>query len=144
MPDNFFDLFLNKNRFILNMPLIKTAFSSHKRCFICYSASFTSDSHIRKNSVKLRSVKKASLKHAYNEYQMIIKQHSRCCGRHQDNNGLIIPEEFHKIPWTLKMYDDNEKNMFDCLYLESNQTNIFDKFRDIDELDENHCFNVTR
>ena len=118
---------------------LNTAFSSHKRCFIC------------KKKTKLRLIKHESIITAYKNYGIIIKDHSRCCIKHLDDTGQIKLDEFFKIPTKSKTYDKNAINMIDiCLsnsdkiqYQLDHSSGIFDKFKDMASLEETLCFKIT-
>ncbi len=113
------------------MVLIKTANSSHKKCFICGA-----------KNVKLCRINRKSLKHAYINHQILIKHHARCCFKHFNGNKQILNEEYNLIKTTLVGYNEKEKLDFDNLY-RLTACCIFDQFKDLDYLDEKLCTEVT-
>jgi hypothetical protein len=115
--------------------IIETASSYHDQCFICK----------RKTSsrARLRKIRKESVIKAYLEHKILLKHHSRCCSEHLDENGLIIPRIFSMIPTKPKYYSKQAKIMLNALD-ELKSKNVFDKFKDIAELTEAHCFKITR
>lgn len=112
------------------MPLIKTARSWHGRCFICG----------RKSG--LHRIKKQSVLDAYIFYKIIIKEHARCCSRHFDENRLIKLDHISNIPTSLRYYSCHSKLILDSLSLTS--VGIFDKFKNMNNVTEKECYEITR
>ena len=115
--------------------LIETASSNHSQCFICK----------RKKSSRIRlcRIRKESVIFAYLEHKVIIKHHSRCCSDHLDENGLIITSLFANVLTKAKFYNKQTIIMLDALK-KIKSKNVFDKFKDMAELTESHCFKITR
>jgi hypothetical protein len=112
------------------MIFLKTAYSSHKKCFICGR---------KKN---LKQVRRESIILCYKLSTIIIKDHARCCFGHLDKNGILKEEEIPFIPTKYLSYSKNETAIFSTL-LNCNQSGIFDTFRDINILSEELCKKVT-
>ena len=58
-----------------------------------------------------------------------------------DENKLIKKEEFYKIPTKKKIFDPETIKMFDLL--SQNSSTIFEKFKDMKFLEEDHCKSIT-
>ncbi len=67
------------------MVLVKTAYSSHKKCLICGQRT------------NLRQIKLDSIVYAWSKHKILIKHHARTCCRHIDSNGLILHDWFTRI-----------------------------------------------
>ncbi len=112
---------------------IKTAYSSHRVCFVC-RAKYGADN-------RLRRVKTPDIMNAYRYFGMYIKKDSRCCANHLQENGLLKKEEFQKIPTRMKDINGECLNLLKML---SNQsTPIFEKFKDFKYVDEYECSKIT-
>lgn len=111
------------------MVLINIAGSHHGSCFIC------------KRKTSLHKVRSESITYAYKKHNLLIKHHARCCVRHLDRKGLIKTDQFEFIPTyiakKIKIWLENKD------YL-SNHSGIFDDFKNIASLSEDHCFRITR
>ena len=116
-----------------NCAWINTAFSSHKRCFIC-----------RRKTNFLRTVNRNSIAYAFVNHKIIIKHHARFCITHLDENGLIKHDELFLITTIPKLYSRQSILMFHTLYQLTQSSRAFDKFKDISTLEEKHCFEITR
>ncbi len=107
------------------MNYIRHAGASHYKCVIC-----------GRSKIKLYTVKASSIQYAFNHHKIIIKKNTRICGRHLDKDGLIKQESFHHIRTTIlkakKHYISND-----------NSTGIFEKFINLDTLEEDHCYKIT-
>jgi hypothetical protein len=115
---------------------ILTAFSSHKRCFIC------------QNTCRLHRIKSKSIASAFLIKRIVIKKASRVCEAHLDLNGQIIIEELEKIKTRMVQYDKTLVNLLDCISDLKKQQNetpfIFENFRDISELSDEQCHKITK
>lgn len=113
--------------------MIKTAKSSHKNCFICGS-----------KNVSLHRIKRVSIVYAYTNHGIFIKHHARCCDKHLNLEGLIKEEEFDIIPTTFQFFNKNIKILLDS-YAKLNTENVgvFDKFKDINYVQEDFCLEIT-
>ena len=112
--------------------LIQTASSHHGRCFVCKSRGV------------LRRINPKSVCFAYVNQKILIKYHSRCCARHLDEHGIIRNEDLMLIPTTAKYYDFQTKMMLDSLEIpEPSQLGIFDRFKDMNNVTEEECFQIT-
>lgn len=112
------------------MVLIKTAYSSHKKCFIC------------NQTRNLREIKEESIIYAWSKHKIMIKEKSRTCSRHIDTNGLIMNECYIRIRTRDINYNNETKRRMDFLVQSSNR-NIFEKFNNVNTLDEHHCLKIT-
>ena len=121
------------------MPLINTAYSSHKRCFIC---------RIYGTRQRLVEIDKDSVIQGYTEHNLYIKHHSRCCARHLDLNGRIRDDEFEGIPRRMMNIDNQTLFLLKSLKIKTTaykdcKKPIIDQFRNIDNIDENTCMLIT-
>ena len=107
-----------------------TALSTHTACFIC-----------REKGRKLRQIHEKDVKYAYENYKIIIKTHARYCDAHFDANGLIRKEEYAIIPTKDRLYPLETLKMFSIL--SSDNCSIFDQFKDIEYLEDDHCKRIT-
>lgn len=116
------------------MPLIHTAISTHSKCLVC-----------RRRNVPLHRVKLDSILYAYSTHQIIIKHHARCCGRHLNDERLIINEHFHLIRTRLVTYDNETKRRLDSMIKNRFpiKIGIFEQFNNMRSLTESHCLHVT-
>lgn len=112
------------------MPIIKTAKSSHVKCFIC-----------NRNNVRLYQVKRESVIYAYKIHSIYIKFHSRCCGIHIDEMGLIHADQFGIIPTKEKFHKNEIKCFLDSL--EIKKLGVFEKFKNMDLVDNEFCLKIT-
>ncbi len=112
--------------------LINIAGSHHGRCFIC------------KRKTSLHKVKPESIAYALKKCNIIIKHHARCCVRHLDEKGLIKVDQFATIPTLITPKTKNIKNWLDNNNYLFNNSGIFDEFKNLASLSEDHCFRVTR
>jgi hypothetical protein len=112
--------------------LIKIAKSHHGRCFIC------------KRSSSFHKVKSDSVLNALKHFKIFIKQHARCCVRHLDLNGLIKHDQFDFILTNQVSHENENKLLFDNNLYFPVQSGIFDNFKDMASLSEDHCFMITR
>jgi len=111
--------------------------SSHHRCFICNI-----------QNVRLHQITDASIIYAFVHFNIFIKQGTRCCGRHLDNNMNLRKDEYNNIS---SRQIPIEKYVFKMLYLlkekcknDYNKCCIFDGFKNIDNLDDRFIFKITR
>ena len=101
--------------------LLDTAPSSHYKCFICG----------RKNTAeKLQMTPKKSIAFAFKYFELVIKTHSRMCGRHFSEDNEIRIEEYDFI---------NRKKM----YYTNEYVTIFEPFNNTNSLEESHCKMIT-
>ena len=112
---------------------IETASSGHRKCFICNRAGL------------LKSIRIDSVAFAYSNNNILIKEHARCCSRHLDHNGLIYNECYNTIPTKMTSHNIAVKKKMEYIigYLNSKNSGVFDKFRDMSALSEEHCFKIT-
>ena len=96
-------------------------------------------------------MKQESIMFAYSNHGIVIKHHSICCDIHLDSQGLIKPEEFNQIRTKIQKYNKDTIMILDSC-LEASKTiqynfvqecGVFDKFKNIAELDENNCMKIT-
>lgn len=123
----------------------QVAFSSHKKCFICR----------RKKDSKLRlhDISKKSIISVFSKYNIIIKKGTRVCYRHLDNNKELLEDELVKIP-TKSLEQAGSLNGFlncisnftkKCLENQTSQfRSVFHPFKNISELDDDHCKKITK
>ena len=116
------------------MSLIKTAFSSHKKCFLC------------RRTDSLHEVRNECIFYAYLELKLLIKSKSRICSRHLDLNKNIRKDQFQLIPFALKPVDKYLKIVLDSMvqFCKNKPSNVFDQFEDIEKLSDVHCIKITR
>jgi len=79
------------------------AISSHSKCFIC--------KNILK-STKLHSVSHNTVKRAFNDFKIILKPISRCCGRHIDHNKNLKEEEYSNMRTKIKSLKKRDMIIF--------------------------------
>lgn len=113
--------------------IIKTTFSAHHKCFVC------NRKHTTKN--RLKNVCKESLIQSYKKHRIFIKKDSRCCKKHLDNNGLLKTEIYESLKTKYEYFDPQSFKIISEL-LKKEKT-VFEKFEDIDTLDENDCIKIT-
>lgn len=121
------NIMLNKNK---SFGWLRTSNGSQKYCIICKEKN-------RKNRVK-----KESIAYAYRYHRIIIRPDSRCCSKHLDEKGLILPDQFDFIETTPKQYFSETIKIFDSL-LTCNNNKIFDNFYDLSLVDDKLCFQIT-
>ena len=71
----------------------------------------------------------------------MIKHHARCCRAHLDNNGLIKKDEFINIPTRPKYLHPKTIDMFTVLF--KDVETIFEKFKNMDLIEEDFCLDIT-
>jgi hypothetical protein len=108
----------------------ETAYSSHKKCFICGR---------KKN---LKQVKNDSIILGLKNYKIIIKNHARCCSAHLDFNGIIKETEFKSIPTKFQTYQ-MESSLIMTAISNWGQSGIFDSFQDMNNVSEELCKKLT-
>lgn len=107
----------------------ETAYSSHKKCFICGR---------KKN---LKKVNRESIILGFKTHHIIIKTHARLCAAHLDNNGVIKESEFKSIPTKYQTLAPESSLLMTAL---SNcQSGIFDLFQNINNVTEELCQKIT-
>ena len=79
--------------------------------------------------------------HIYKKLKILIKEDSRCCKNHLNDHGLIKEECFPQIGTSLKSYKNQLISMLDNLY--PKEKSVFEKFDDIEMLEESHCLEIT-
>ena len=121
---------------------IQTASSSHKKCFICHRR----DRRLPRVSIK-------SIENAYLNHNIIIKEGTRSCYRHINLNRELLEDSYILIPTKpvaynqkivrlLNIVSNNVKNKNN---LEENAfSSIFDPFKNLNTLDETHCYKITK
>ena len=107
------------------MNYIRETSASHSKCLIC-----------GRSKIKLHSVKACSIKYAFTTHKIIIKKNSRVCSRHLDKSGLIRQESFHHICTSILKIKKHSINS-------DNTMGVFEKFIDLETLDEEHCYKIT-
>ncbi len=111
---------------------------SHKYCIICR----------RENTYqKLRHISNQARVKAFLDVKILLKQGSRCCPSHLDENFNLKPDEVNKLV-VLKHQNRLNKAEFESLInilREFAITNsIFKKFKDISPMTEEICKSYTR
>ena len=112
------------------MVLVKTAYSSHKKCLICGQRT------------NLRQIKLDSIVYAWSKHKILIKHHDRTCCRHIDSNGLILHDWFTRIRTREINYGIETIRRMDFLS-SSSSCMILEKFKNIDTLTDEHCLKIT-
>jgi hypothetical protein len=126
---------------------IETAFSGHKRCFIC-----------RRKRGPLRRVSKESIATAFSKFNIFIPEGTRSCHQHIDADLNIFELEFlnENIPTHSVEYDYNLTKAFEALTKQNEKREVeikclnenmfigpFEAFKNIETLDDDHCFKIT-
>jgi hypothetical protein len=112
---------------------LKTANSSHKRCFICG----------RMNTVKkLARFNSESIFDAYTKHAILLKNHARCCRSHLVEDGKIAENELQNIYATLQPYPSNLIHIIQR-FQSLKQPSVFDRFKEFETLDDQYCKRVT-
>lgn len=108
--------------------MIRLAYSSHKACFICGS---TQNLHL---------VKKASIRLILKKYKIFVKYGTQCCTNHLNQEGLV-ERDFHIIRTRdmPKKITLDSKLLSDLIFRED----VFDQFKNIKYLSNEHCYNIT-
>jgi len=114
------------------MALIKTAFFSHKSCLLC------------RCNKKLHEVKDESINYANRHFKIFIKKGACICQLRLDSNKQILINEDQKIPTRLKTLNTQIFQMFNSLSSLDSCINVFDKFKNMESLEEDHCFKITK
>jgi hypothetical protein len=108
------------------MPLIKTAYSSHKKCFICNEAK------------SLHRIKKESIYNAFRKHFIIILPGTRSV---LQSNGQLSNDAYKIIPVKYSNYSDH----YEIIHKNINSSqSLFIKFRNFETLEDNECFGITR
>jgi hypothetical protein len=112
------------------MPFIRTAYSSHKKCFICG------------RKYNLKQVKKESIFYCLKNFNIFIKNHARSCSRHLDEYGFIKEEDYLKIPTKSCILSHETKNLLNVLSIQ-NHSGVFDIFHDVTKISDFFCQKIT-
>lgn len=115
---------------MLSTTFLSTTFGSNRRCFIC-----------RRSTKRLHRVSKETIKEAFLKHKIIITNHARCCTYHLDNNLELRKDEYQKIPTKKKPHNSQFIMMLENI--SPPQQSVFSAFRDIENVDEKHCFEIT-
>lgn len=117
--------------------MIRTAFSSHSRCFVC---------HAKSCNKTLRKLENHSIVEAYVKHKILIKNHARCCNVHLDLNGLLLSDVFTTLKTKLINYDKSLISLLNGLStnLQKTFSTVFEPFNNMSTLSEEHCYNVTK
>jgi hypothetical protein len=113
------------------MIFIETARSSHRKCTICNSR------------FNLKSIKKSDRLTAYKKFKKLIKHETRVCIKHLDESGFLKKSEYKIIPTKSKLFDKKIKQSMDEMVNHDDCESIFDKFRNIKELSNETCKEIT-
>jgi hypothetical protein len=113
------------------MCLVQTAYASHKKCIICYRLT------------SLHRIKPRSIAQAFLNHRIIIKNGTRCCRLHLDENGLIRSDEFYHIETRLREYNKQTINILDSVVALKNECGVFEKFKNIALLENDICIKIT-
>lgn len=113
-----------------------TAKSGHSSCFICNRKGR------RLVSIEANNI---SIGYAFRRFNIIIKAGSRCCPNHIDTRGHIKYEAFLQIKsLQSKELKTNDRIHLDTLVrLQSHATPPFDRFRNMDLIDDSFCQDIT-
>jgi hypothetical protein len=111
------------------MPYLKTSTAHRGKCFICN----------RKQN--LRKVKLNSVFEAWRKHKIVINHNILQCSRHTDQNGEILSDQFHFIPYTMKFYNTKDISLINRMA--KNDMDIFQPFRIIETLTNDHCKKIT-
>lgn len=105
------------------------ASGNHKKCFICG----------KKNNYRiLHRINKLSIIEGYYNHRIIIKESSRSCRIHLDENYNIKSDHFKLIKTSVV-----EKRHYNQNYMRSKNSGIFEIFRDTSCLDDEKCKEIT-
>lgn len=113
--------------------MIKTTFSGHHKCFVC------NRKHTPKN--RLKNIRKESVVESFKKYSIFIKKDSRCCKKHLDNDGLLKKQIYETLRIKYEYFDPQTFKIINELY--EKEKSIFEKFEDIDSLEEYECVKIT-
>lgn len=111
---------------------VLTAASHHGRCFIC------------NRTGKLHRINPKSINYGYVNHRIFIKYHARCCRLHLDETKMIKPEEYFLIPTSPQPVNNQTKIMIDLFLSSSEQSGIFDRFKNLTQITDEECFRITR
>ncbi|CAF0923792.1 unnamed protein product [Brachionus calyciflorus] len=118
---------------MVSLKKIKTACSSHHICFVCLKKA-------SKNN-RLSRINFNTVLHGYYQHQLFIKRTSRCCRTHLDESRQLRFDLYNMIPTSIKEHDAQFFEIFN--YHRNHETSIFEKFKDLSQLDEKHCLKIT-
>jgi hypothetical protein len=116
------------------------AHSFHGKCFVCGRRKTKNDKN------KLQEINVASLGYAYSEHnRLILKSHARSCTWHLDANRNVKQEAYLNFDFetTLKKVQRETILMHDSIKSYNEKNVIFDKFKDMAFLEEDHCYKIT-
>ena len=117
--------------------LLKTAYSSKRKCFVCGT----------QNALLLKSFNKESIGYAFRKYEIVIKKHALCCLRHLDSDRRILDVEYSNIRVRETNFTENEVFLMRSnAEVRINQLDhgIIDQFRNMSTLTEELCYEITR
>ena len=116
---------------------LDVAKSHHGRCFVC------GKKHTYGNRLKV--INKESLGYAYSEHKLILKSHGRACSSHLDANRNIKKKEYldNDFETEKKPVLRETQLMYESIKVYNENNGIFDKFKDMAFLDEEHCIKIT-
>ncbi len=112
------------------MNVIRPASACNHKCIIC-----------GRSKIKLHSVKAHSINYAFTNHKIVIKRNSRVCCRHLDTKGFIKQESFHYIRTSIVKVNKQKMNLMNSTLGAS--LGIFEKFINIETLEEDHCYKIT-
>ncbi len=119
------------------------AYSSAKKCFIC-----------RRSDKKLHRVSFKSILYAWVYHKIAIKEGTRSCSNHLNtNNNELHVDQFQNIKpvknknnnWILNFLNKISSYTQNCLENEKDSESklIFDDFKDLEKLENDHCLKIT-
>ena len=117
---------------------LDVAKSHHGKCFIC--------GRMRRFNNKLKIINTASLGYAYSHHnRLILKSHARACSMHLDANGNIKQDQYLLRGFKTKSRPFYRETvlMFDSIKYHNENNGIFDHFKDMAFLDDQHCIDIT-
>lgn len=106
--------------------------SNHRKCFIC---------NTNKNKIKLHTINQNSIDYALIQHKILLKKCSRCCRHHLNEDGGIRNDQYDLIrSKSIKYFGYNNKIISDTL---TTKSRIFDRFKDIDNIEDSFCKKIT-
>lgn len=123
---------------------LPVALSSHRMCFIC------GRKQTNKSKIKLHRINSESLGYFYSEEdRFIVKSHARACGYHLTETHHIKREHIlifdHHLSAKAIFRNVPRESIIalDAVKKHISNSGPFDKFKNMDSVDDNHCEKIT-
>ena len=112
---------------------VNTAITNVSRCFVC-----------RRNDRRRRIIDQQSIARVYLARKILIPKRSFCCYSHFDiNTGLLLYQEYDRIPTVRKLQNINIVNAIRSITKYCIHRSIFDKFKEIGKITDEECIEIT-